>query len=115
MDAIFRSFLLLWLSYPVLFLNINILFLDIKCQHFIELARMTKLISVTILKKSLSFHKYPVDNLPMKEPDLRHKTYFVRDLVRAVALTIIFCEAEMEELSNQLYVSTLVNAKRLPI
>ena len=114
MDAIFRSFLLLWLSYPVLFLNINILFLDIKCQHFIELARMTKLISVTILKKSLSFHKYPVDNLPMKEPDLRDQTYFVRDLVRAVALTI-FSEAEMEELSNQLYVSTLENAKRLPI
>ena len=56
----------------------------------------------------------PVDNLPMKEPDLRHKTYFVRDLVRAVALSI-FSEAEMEELSNQLYVSTLENAKRLPI
>ena len=94
MDAIFRSFLLLWLSYPVLFLNINILFLDIKCQHFIVLAKMTKLISVTILKKSLSF--------------------FVRDFVRAVALTI-FPEAEMEELSNQLHVSTLENAKRLPI
>ena len=114
MDAIFRSFLLLWLSYPVLFLNINILFLDIKCQHFIELARMTKLISETILKKSLSFHKYPVDNLPMKEPDLRDQMYFVHDLVTAVALTM-FPGDEMEELSIQLHVSILENAKRLLI
>ena len=59
-------------------------------------------------------HKYPVDNLPLKEPDLRDQTYFVCDLVKAVALTI-FPEAEMEELSNQLHVSTLENAKRLPI
>ena len=40
--------------------------------------------------------------------------YFVRDLVRAVALTI-FSEAEMEELGNQLNVSTLEIAKRLSI